>query len=121
MSDSYKVLYISCVILLNQQGEVLIGRRRPEQVRPGMWEIPGGKLEAGEYPIQAACREMAEEVGITLNPDDLTPLTFVTNNYPEVTSHAVVMIYLTETWQGIPTAQEGQEIKWVKLAEMAQL
>lgn len=46
--------------------EVLAARRHADAVRGGLWELPGGKIESGESPAEAARREVAEETGITL-------------------------------------------------------
>lgn len=45
-------------------GQVLISRRPTEGLLGGLWEFPGGKVEAGETPAEAARREVLEEVGI---------------------------------------------------------
>lgn len=51
---------VACV----QDGSVfLIQRRREEPAFPGYWEFPGGCIEPGETPIEAATREFAEECG----------------------------------------------------------
>ena len=50
--------------ILERDGCVLIGRRRPEQSHPLQWEFPGGKVEHGETPADALARELEEELGI---------------------------------------------------------
>ena len=52
------------VALLEQDGKVLICRRRNDQAHGGKWEFPGGKVEPGETPAQALVRELGEELGI---------------------------------------------------------
>lgn len=47
-------------------GAVLIARREPDKRHPGQWELPGGKLEAGETGRECLVRELAEELGITV-------------------------------------------------------
>jgi len=61
---------ISAVALLRHGPggpEVLISRRRPDAVRGGLWELPGGKLDPGEDHRSAAARELAEETGVTVD------------------------------------------------------
>lgn len=50
--------------ILERDGCVLIGQRRPEQSYPLQWEFPGGKVEPGETPAQALTRELEEELAI---------------------------------------------------------
>jgi mutator protein MutT len=47
-------------------GAVLIARRGPDKRHPGQWELPGGKLEAGETGRECLVRELAEELGVTV-------------------------------------------------------
>lgn len=55
-------------------GRVLVTRRHPDKIWGGLWEITGGGVVKGETPLQAAVRELREETGIVVRPQDLQPL-----------------------------------------------
>lgn len=55
---------VICAVIL-RQGRVLIAHRAPQQKHGGMWEFPGGKVEAGESDAQCLARELAEEFDIS--------------------------------------------------------
>lgn len=61
--------------------EMLLTRRSPEVDLGGMWELPGGKMEVGETAVEAAQRELLEEVGITMKEAVL--LAEVEHEYPQ--------------------------------------
>lgn len=50
--------------IMTDSGKVFIAKRKPPGRMPGMWEFPGGKIEAGETPEQCLKRELHEEFGI---------------------------------------------------------
>ena len=52
--------------VLDEAGRVLLGQRAPDVRYGGLWEFPGGKVEPGESDADAASRELAEELGVTV-------------------------------------------------------
>lgn len=54
---------ISLIALFNEQGELLLLKRADDAHCPGLWSLPGGKLEPDESPLAAAKRELLEETG----------------------------------------------------------
>jgi 8-oxo-dGTP pyrophosphatase MutT (NUDIX family) len=63
------------VTLVDPRGRVLMQERDEHApVWPEMWCFPGGGVERGEEPVDAAVRELAEETGVVVEPDDLTDL-----------------------------------------------
>ena len=105
------VLVVACV-LLDAEGKVLLARRPEGRSLAGLWEFPGGKIEAGEEPEDAVVRELREELGIVIAKQDLSPLTFASHAYADF--HLLMPVYLCRRWQGEITAHEGQELLWVK-------
>jgi 8-oxo-dGTP diphosphatase len=78
----------------------------------GLWEFPGGKVEAGETPEATLIRELKEELGIAVNEACLAPLTFASHGYPDF--HLLMPLYVCRRWEGTVIATEGQQLAWVK-------
>ena len=112
-----EVLLVAAVALLDDAGRVLLAKRPAGKAMAGLWEFPGGKLEPGETPEAALIRECAEELGLTIAADDLTPLTFASHAYDGF--HLLMPVYLCRRWQGDPMPQEGQQVAWVAPAALA--
>jgi 8-oxo-dGTP diphosphatase len=53
-------------IILNAEGRVLLAKRPQGKHLAGMWEFPGGKIEAGEIPVEALVRELDEELKLKI-------------------------------------------------------
>jgi 8-oxo-dGTP pyrophosphatase MutT (NUDIX family) len=51
-------------LIIGDDQRILITQRRADQAMPLQWEFPGGKVEAGEDPVAALARELAEELGV---------------------------------------------------------
>jgi 8-oxo-dGTP diphosphatase len=78
----------------------------------GLWEFPGGKVEAGERPEQTLIRELKEELGIVINEACLAPLTFASHSYPDF--YLLMPLFVCRRWEGTVTAVEGQRLAWVR-------
>ncbi|WP_424628555.1 (deoxy)nucleoside triphosphate pyrophosphohydrolase [Bradyrhizobium sp. SYSU BS000235] len=104
-------LVVACA-LIDADNRVLIAQRPEGKALAGLWEFPGGKLEPGERPEPALIRELAEELGITVQEPCLAPLTFASHAYD--TFHLLMPLYICRKWEGIVTAREGQNLAWVR-------
>jgi 8-oxo-dGTP diphosphatase len=107
-----KVVLVAACALVDADGRVLIARRPPGRPLAGLWEFPGGKVDAGERPEQALIRELKEELGIDVKEACLAPLTFASHSYPDF--HLLMPLYVCRRWEGMVQAQEGQELAWVR-------
>ncbi len=76
----------------------------------GLWEFPGGKVEAGETPEACLVRELAEELGIDTWESCLAPLTFASHAYADF--HLLMPLYVCRKWQGVAAPREGQRLAW---------
>ena len=77
---------------------MLLAKRPEGRPLAGLWEFPGGKIEAGETPEDALIRELHEELGIAIAKQDFAPLTFASHAYPDF--HLLMPVYLCRRWQG---------------------
>lgn len=112
-------MIVAAAALIDGAGRVLVHRRPPGKPLAGLWEFPGGKLEAGEAPEAALVRELAEELGIRVAADDCDPLAFSTG--VAGSRDLILLLYVVATWQGDPTAGAAAAVRWVTPKELATL
>jgi 8-oxo-dGTP diphosphatase len=106
-----KLLLVVACALIDADSRVLIARRPEGKTLAGLWEFPGGKLDAGERPEAALIRELREELGVTVETPCLAPLTFASFAYPDF--HLLMPLYVCRRWTGPVVAHEHQALKWV--------
>ncbi len=106
-----KTVLVAAVVLIDVDGRILLAQRPEGKSMAGLWEFPGGKVEAGETPEAALIRELQEELGIDTWASCLAPLTFASHSYDDF--HLLMPLFACRKWDGIPQAQEGQTLKWV--------
>ncbi|WMT89252.1 (deoxy)nucleoside triphosphate pyrophosphohydrolase [Pelagibacterium sp. H642] len=107
-----KITLVVACALVDADRRVLIAQRPEGKQLAGLWEFPGGKLEAGETPEAALIRELEEELGIETKQACLAPLTFASHAYDGW--HLMMPLYVCRKWQGTPMAREHSALKWVR-------
>lgn len=68
----YHIVVQVCV--LDACGQMLLTKRHPDKTLGGLWEVTAGSVLAGENAVEGALRELFEETGLKLKPEDLSPL-----------------------------------------------
>ncbi|XHX77106.1 MAG: A/G-specific adenine glycosylase [Stenomitos frigidus ULC029] len=107
---------IGVAVIWNDQGQVLIDRRRQEGLLGGLWEFPGGKVEPGETIEACIQREIREELGIAIAVGDR--LIVVDHAYSHF--RVTLNVHHCRHVSGEPQAIECDEVRWVALAELDQ-
>lgn len=108
-----RLLIVVAAVLLDGDGRVLLAQRPQGKTLAGLWEFPGGKIEADERPEAALARELHEELGIDVNVTDMQPFTFASHAYDEF--HLVMPLWQIRKWNGQPMSREGQALAWVSI------
>jgi 8-oxo-dGTP diphosphatase len=107
---------IGVAVIWNDQGQILIARRRPEGPMGGLWEFPGGKIEPGETIEECIKREISEELGIEIEVGE--HLIAVDHTYTHL--RVTLRVHHCRCLQGIPQPIECDEVRWVSLHELEQ-
>ena len=110
------LLVVVAAALIDADNRVLIAQRPKHKQLGGLWEFPGGKLDAGERPEAALIRELNEELGITVKEACLAPLTFASHAYEDF--HLLMPLYVCRRWEGLVMPREGQELAWVRATKL---
>lgn len=112
-------LTVVAAALVDGAGRVLLQQRAPGRAMAGLWEFPGGKVEAGERPEAALVRELEEELGIGVEAASLEPAAFASADNSG--RHMLLLLYLCREWRGEPQALDAAALQWLRPAEMAAL
>jgi 8-oxo-dGTP diphosphatase len=105
---------VVAAVIRDSNGHVLLTRRPKGRHMGGLWEFPGGKMNAGESPPDALIRECREELGIDIEIEN--PLTFATHE--ETGLRILLLFYRARISCGEPRGHEGQMVRWVPVEEL---
>jgi 8-oxo-dGTP diphosphatase len=111
-----RILLVAAVALIDPEGRVLLAQRPEGKSLAGLWEFPGGKVEADETPEAALIRELKEELGIDTWKSCLAPLTFASHSYEDF--HLLMPLFACRRWQGTAVPHEGQRLAWVRAKDL---
>lgn len=109
------IVSVACGVLRRADGQVLMAQRPEGKIAAGWWEFPGGKIEAGETPLQALRRELHEELGVELR--DARPLIRFAHDYSN--RRVVLDTWLVTAFEGEPQSREQQAFAWLPPANLA--
>lgn len=109
--------------LIDDAGRVLMQRRHKHAMHGGLWEFPGGKVIPPESAEQALLREIEEELGVLLDPGDLTPAGFASDPAlpPAPRDPHVILLYTVRKWRGEVQCLAGDAIGWFAPGQLREL
>lgn len=116
MENSSTVMIVVALALVSPDGKVLMQQRPLNKAHGGLWEFPGGKLEPGETPEEAVVREIDEELGVSIDLADLSPLSFASDRPGSGKRPVLLLLYTASRWLGAPKALEaGTRVSWASI------
>ena len=110
-SDARPLTRVAVVIIervVDGEHQVLFAQRPSGKAYAGYWEFPGGKIEAGETVVDAAIREIDEELGIRIRTANL----WRRERFSYEHAHVELNFCRTSDWSGEPHGREGQAFAW---------
>lgn len=110
-------IQVAVGVIINNANEVLLSRRPVDAHQGGLWEFPGGKLEAGEDIRTALTRELWEELGVTV--DMAHPFIKIQHNYAD--RSVTLNVWRVTHWRGVPYNREGQPVSWINIRNLSTL
>jgi 8-oxo-dGTP diphosphatase len=102
-------IHVTAGVLADREGRVLVAQRPVGKHLAGRWEFPGGKLHEGETPLAGLKRELAEELGITLEAAE--PLIRLHHDYQD--RRVLLDVWRVTRYSGTPAGLDEQALDWV--------
>ena len=110
-----QALHVAVGVIVDPDHNILITRRARDAHQGGLWEFPGGKVEAGETLALALARELREELGIAIGRT--SALLEIRHDYPD---KAVLLdVHMVWDFSGEARGLEGQPLAWVAPQDLA--
>uniref|UniRef100_UPI0030D76DD9 8-oxo-dGTP diphosphatase MutT n=1 Tax=Halopseudomonas pelagia TaxID=553151 RepID=UPI0030D76DD9 len=109
-------IHVMAAVIRRADGCILIAKRPDAAHQGGLWEFPGGKLEAGEPRLAGLTRELSEELGIQVTCAH--PLIDIRHDYPDKSIR--LDVWSVSVFTGVAHGAEGQQVRWVEPQELGQ-
>lgn len=113
-------VHVAVAVLVNTNDEVCISLRHKDAHQGGLWEFPGGKVEADETVEQALIREIREELNVDIK--QLRQFIKINHSYDDHDreQRKTVCLHVCKvlSYQGEAAGAEGQQVKWVPVAQL---
>ena len=107
-------VHVAVGVILDRDRNILITRRDPDSHQGGLWEFPGGKVEADETLQEALARELREELGVLVEATEA--LMVLEHDYGD--KQVRLDVHRVTRWSGEPRGLEGQPLAWQQLEEL---
>lgn len=119
MEKNPTYLFVAAAALIDQNGRILVQKRPEGKPMAGLWEFPGGKVEAGETPESALVRELDEELGIGVKQADIEPAAFASEAVGD--QHLILLLYICRQWIGHIQSPESLDMQWLPVEAIQDL
>ena len=100
------VLFVAACALIDTDSRVLLAQRPEGKPMAGLWEFPGGKVEAGERPEETVIRELREELRIDIPEECLAPFVFASHTYDDF--HLLMPLFCAESGRELSGQTKGK-------------
>ncbi len=117
MSDRIPVVHVAVGVVIDTSDRILVAQRPQHLHQGGLWEFPGGKVEAGELVTDALKRELREELAIEVI--DAEPLIEIEHDYGD--REVLLDVWRVTAFRGEPHGREGQSWRWVARGDLESL
>lgn len=113
-----RLVLVAAAALIDSEGRILLTQRPAHKALGGLWEFPGGKLEAGETPEHALARELKEELDLSVDARDFEPFAFASHAYADF--HLLMPLYIAARWTGEPKLDPdaAQALAWAHARDL---
>jgi 8-oxo-dGTP diphosphatase len=108
------MIEVAAAIIENSEGKLLIARRKEGKSQAGLWEFPGGKIEAGETAQACLIRELQEEMNILIEPGER----FGVNEHDYGSVQIRLIAYWAKFVSGDLRLVDHDEYEWVRRSEL---
>ena len=108
-------VHVAVGLIFNSTDKVLIAKRPDSAHQGGLWEFPGGKVEACETVKDALARELLEELGISIQ--SAKAVMQISHQYND--KHVLLDVWSVDDFKGEASGVEGQPVKWVLPSELS--